>query len=262
LFGKKNLFILGMVCFVVNLSNSSLALANIAPEENIMSAVVVTKETIALTPEQFFSQEFGGALNKLTNANIKAYLDYFQNKKIIKNNNIINFSDFIQQSEDKQIKQISFDTHIAEKLSTESINGRNYRIAQIMEKEYVDNLNNKKLAKRVVLGLLPKDKASMKESDQFVEIDILLLFIKDANFMAKFNFIRSLNIDNSSGRFAYNKGELGTFSLMNKTSETEGNIIALFHNSNFKIWYVNLVEQDVMEIAQWIFDNIEFNFAD
>ncbi|SCC07417.1 hypothetical protein [Gilliamella intestini] len=262
MFGKKNLFILGMVCFVVNLSNSSLALANIAPEENIMSAVVVTKETIELTQEQFFSQEFGITLNKLTNSNIKAYLDYFKNKKIIKNNNIFNFSDFLQQSEDKQIKQMSLNTHIAEKLSTESINGSNYRIAQIMETEYVDNLNNKKLAKRVALGVLPKDKVSMKDSDQFVEIEILLLFIEDANFMAKFNFIRSLNTDNSSGRFAYNKAELGTFSLMNKESEMEGNIIALFHNSNFKIWYVNLAEQNVMEISQWIFDNIEFTFAD
>lgn len=53
-----------------------------------------------------------------------------------------------------------------------------------------------------------------------------------------------------------------TFSAKHKIFKSDGSLKWIYYNSFFRWKNSNIPEQDVTEIAQWIFDNIEFNFTD
>lgn len=68
----------------------------------------------------------------------------------------------------------------------------------------------------------------------------------------------------SVSNFPFIKGPetLGTLSAKNKHFETKGRLWWVYYNSYFRMESQHIPEQDVIQIAQWVYDHIKFTFTE
>lgn len=163
----------------------------------------------------------------------------------------------------KQIKQINIGSALDKqpvlKLKSDNV----YNIKTIIEKEYMDEIHNTIFARDKKITISKTNEKYDCDITSEAEINIYLLTNDVNNRFTQYLFIQSL-CDNSAPHFTYIEGPktLGTLSAKHKIFESNGRLKWIYYNSSFELKSSNIPEQDVMEIAQWVFDNIEFTFAD
>lgn len=252
LFGKK------ITLFIISSLFTSLLVANnLNAKERTMSSISEKKQLIKLSQEEFI--ENIGDVSKYPT--IQAYFD--EDRRLIEGNKLIGFSDLLQITSSKQIKQLLFNIKIAELLPNVDINGTTYRIMGVLEKNYLEAMSNENLCKEIQLIILNNNEKPSTNPKSSIKLKILLFSGEKANRIAQHVFIQSLR-GYTNPNFLYVKGPqtLGTLSAKDSIFDDSGKLYWVYYNSFFAMETAYIPEQNALQIAQWIFDNIEFSFND
>lgn len=253
LFGKK----IASLIFIINIIAviSTQAAGNSIHKESNMQSFT-EKNTI-----KFPSKEFMKSIGDISAlSDIQTYINI--DRRIEEADDILGLSVLIQQ-EPKKIKQINFDVSLDEQLSFKVKDNNIYRIKAIIDNELVGEFDNTLFAKELKVGVLKINEKNIEDYSGVAEIKIMVFAGDVGNRIAQYTFIQNLrNYTISTFPFIKGPQTLGTLSAKSKIFEPRGSLYWIYHNSYFWLDNRNIPEQDALKIAQWIFDHIEFTFAE
>ncbi|SCC29624.1 hypothetical protein [Gilliamella intestini] len=256
LFGKNIKFLVFVIGAMLSLQYVNANLIFYPKKESEMTFITKKHDVIFLNEPSKKEYDYFS-----TFSDIQFYIN--RDHRIAEADKILGLSGLLSHPH-KQIKQINIglalDKQPVLKLKSDNV----YNIKTIIEKEYMDEIHNTIFAQDKKITILKTNEKYDRDITSEAEINIYLLTNDISNRFTQYLFIQSL-CNNSAPHFTYIEGPktLGIISAKHKIfEESVGSLKWIYYNSSFELKSSNIPEQDVMQIAQWIFDNIEFIFAD
>ena len=255
LYGKKIVLLQFIVTVIVALLCTN---ANaLSTQEKETKTHSFTKINTIKFPTEEFKQFVGDTVALST---IQAYIDI--DDRIEEADKILGLSAFIQQTP-KNIKQIDLNINLDEQILTKTQENTTYKINKIIDNELIDETDDTLFARQIEIEILKISEKMTKDSSAFAEIH-LTFFAKDKNNRyAQYTFINNLR-NYSISHFPFIKGPetLGMLSAKDKHFESHGELWWVYYNSYFRMESHHIPEQDVIQIAQWVYDHIKFTFTE